>query len=294
MGANRISERRWIVTKCDQPQKILEAVQSINLAGHVVVRQRIRIPSLKIRIGLIGDYDDSVVAHIAIPKAILLVQQAANIDVDYCWLSTDAINEDRLHEFHGLWCVPASPYRDPERAIRAIQFARENRLPFIGSCGGFQHAIIEYARNVLAITDASHAESHPEAANCFISPLACALVEETERVTFSKRSHLRRAYNCESSNEAYHCRYGLNPAFQTALTNGHFAITAINSNGEVRALELRSHPFFVLTLFQSERKSLQGVVPPIVAEFIRHCHRCAVKKTGLETPFHKFTESKNE
>lgn len=226
-----------------------------------------------IRIGLIGDYDESVTAHRAIPLAIESAANELGLRFEIRWCPTDSINVPELHEFHGLWCVPASPYRDMEGALRAIRFARKSGRPFLGTCGGFQHAIIEYARNVLGWTKAAHAECTPGSESLVITPLHCALVEQCENVHFAEGSKLRYAYGTDNSSEGYHCRYGLNPAIKDALTEDALRIAAIDSGGEVRGLELAGHPFFVLTLFQPERAALQGVVPPIVRSFLRECAR---------------------
>src|SRR5687767_8764466 len=102
------------------------------------------------RIGLIGDYDRTVPAHQAIPIALNLAKGALGMPLWWEWVPTDAIqNASRITGFNGVWCVPASPYRNMDGALCAIQFAREQARPFLGTCGGFQHAIVEYARNVL-------------------------------------------------------------------------------------------------------------------------------------------------
>jgi len=77
---------------------------------------------------------------------------------------------------------PASPYTSMEGALDAIRYARESRRPFLGTCGGFQHAVIEYARNVCGLRDASHAETHPTAPILVVSPLSCPLVEQSEEI----------------------------------------------------------------------------------------------------------------
>jgi CTP synthase (UTP-ammonia lyase) len=69
--------------------------------------------------------------------------------------------------------------------------------------------------------------------------------------------------------EGYRCRYGLNPAFRHALTAGPLRVAAEDEAGDVRAVELEGHPFFVATLFQPERAALRGEVPPIVSAFVR-------------------------
>ena len=96
------------------------------------------------RVGLIGDYDATVPAHRAIPIALGLAGDEVSVSVEYEWIPTDEILDTlRVIDFNGLWCVPASPYRSVEGALIAIRFARENQRPFLGTCGGFQHVIIE-------------------------------------------------------------------------------------------------------------------------------------------------------
>ena len=96
-----------------------------------------------LRIGLIGDHDESVTAHRAIPVALRLAGDQLGRTVEFDWLATDAMPDAQgLASFDALWCVPASPYRDMDAALRAIRFAREQRRPFLGTCGGFQHSVI--------------------------------------------------------------------------------------------------------------------------------------------------------
>src|SRR5437667_12476552 len=168
----------------------------------------------ELAIGLIGDYDPNVKAHLAIPKALELAAKVVGCEVDQVWVATDSLDEgvEILGGLQGFWCVPASPYASMEGALRAIGFARRNRRPFLGTCGGFQHAIIEYARNVLGWADAEHAETAPNAVRPVITPLTCALVEKTDTVRFHKGSILATAYGCSEAKEGYHCSYGINPA----------------------------------------------------------------------------------
>src|SRR6266567_3461463 len=117
-----------------------------------------------IRIGLIGDFNSQVKAHIAIPRAVKLAANALGCEAETFWLATPLLEhnpEQLLSAYDALWCVPASPYESMKGALNAIRFAREHGVPFLGTCGGVQHAIIEYARNVLGLTEADHAESNP-------------------------------------------------------------------------------------------------------------------------------------
>ncbi len=102
------------------------------------------------RIALVGDFNPDVVAHQAIPKALALA--ADGMEVQPEWLDTESALHADLGGYAGFWCVPASPYRSMEGALRVIRFARENDRPFLGTCGGCQHAVLEFARNVLNIS----------------------------------------------------------------------------------------------------------------------------------------------
>src|SRR5947208_2132696 len=117
-----------------------------------------------VRIGLVGDRSEEVRAHRAIPRAFdLLAERKRGPRVTLTWISTAEIDPHDparvVTGFDGLWCVPGSPYENMDGALAAIRYARETRLPFLGTCGGFQHALIEVARNVLGAAGAGHAES---------------------------------------------------------------------------------------------------------------------------------------
>jgi CTP synthase (UTP-ammonia lyase) len=227
-------------------------------------------------IGLVGDYDAGVTAHQAIPRALALAQSALGAPLEFRWLPTESIeSDDVLAPFDALWCVPASPYRSMAGALRAIRFARERPRPFLGTCGGFQHAVVEYARNVLGWADAEHAETAPDAARPVIAALACSLVEVTDKVQLRPGSRIAAAYGATAAAEGYHCRYGLNEAFRETLVSGALRVTAEDAAGDIRALELQDHPFFVATLFQPERAALTGRLPPLVAAFARAAVRHA-------------------
>ena len=217
------------------------------------------------RIGLVGDRDDDITAHRAIPVALGLVAEQLGQTVAFDWLASDALPaDDALAAYDGLWCVPGSPYRDMGAVLRAIRVARERGVPFLGTCGGFQHAVIDYARDVLGWLDAEHAETAPGAPRAVIGLLECALVEESETLQLVPGSRIAAAYASATAHETYRCRYGLNRAFRDALLAGPLRASAFEAGGEVRAVELDGHPFFVGALFQPERAALRGELPPLV------------------------------
>nr|WP_314564533.1 CTP synthase [uncultured Pseudomonas sp.] len=223
-----------------------------------------------LHLALIGDYNPDVIAHQAIPVAL---QQAADIlglTVHAQWIDTDALPQS-LQGFDGFWCVPGSPYRDMEGALRAIRFAREQRRPFLGTCGGFQHAVLEYARNVLGWKDAEHGELAPHAKRAVITQLNCTLVEATDTVRLVPYTRIAEAYGTLDGQEGYRCRYGVNPEFLDALLEGDLIPSGHDSAGDLRAVELLDHPFFVATLFQPERSALKGITPPLAIALLKAC-----------------------
>ncbi len=218
------------------------------------------------RICLIGDYQPSVLAHQAIPKALALAADGA--DVRWVWLDTESAIDADLASYDGFWCVPASPYRSLEGALRAIRFAREQNRPFLGTCGGCQHAILEFARNVLKIGGAGHTECDPSTSEPVISNLACSLIEADEVLRPVPGSRLRDIYGTAEIRETYHCSYGLNPAYLSRLLDGGLRVGVTGPNGEARGFELPAHPFFFATLFQPERSAFSGHSHPLIKAFV--------------------------
>lgn len=231
-----------------------------------------------VRVGLVGDHDSSVTAHRAIPLALQLAGRVLGFRVVGEWIGTDTLSGGvtaELSSCQGIWCVPATPYRSEAGALLAIRYARERRRPFLGTCGGFQHALLEYARHVAGLTGAAHQESSPDAAEPVISPLACELVEQSGDVLIEPGTTLARAYLVDRATETYHCRYGLNPRYRSLLTSGPLRVSARDAAGAVRAVELDGHPFFVATLFQPERAALEDRAHPIVSAFATAASRTA-------------------
>ncbi len=206
----------------------------------------------------------------AIPAAL----RAASEAVEPVWIPTDSVGTAQsLAEFDGFWCTPGMPYTSAEGAMRAIQFARSQRVPFLGTSAGFQYALIEYARNVLGLADAGHQKSDPKAALPLITPLGCALAGVKARVRFTDGSILKRAYRTAESVEEYRCSFGLNNRYRRLLEGHDLYVAAYDDQHDPRAVELDGHPFFVATLFQPELSENN----PLVAAFVA-C--CAKKKQG--------------
>lgn len=225
-----------------------------------------------IHLALIGDHDPSVTAHAAIPKALALAADAEKLAIQSSWIGTGELEEGaekKLAEFDGIWCVPASPYKSMTGALNGIRFAREQQRSFLGTCGGCQHALIEFARNVLKLADADHEETNPDAPLLIISRLRCALREASDKIILKAPSRVRSIYGCDEIVEGYNCSFGVNPAHERFLEQSGLKIVGRDAQGEIRTVELATHPFFIGTLFQPERSALKGTVHPLIAAFAR-------------------------
>lgn len=225
-----------------------------------------------VRIGLIGDFNPDVIAHIAIPQALTLAGQKIECSVETEWLPTPLLEKDtgeRLVDFDGLWIVPASPSESMEGALLAIRFARERGVPFLGTCGGFQHALIEYARNVLNLAEADSAESNPESTLPLIAPLSCSLVEATDLIVLQPGSRIAAIYGKSEISEKYHCSFGLNPRFTRLFDTSGLRITGFDKSGEARVFDLDGHPFYMGTLFQPERSAFNDTAHPLIVAYMR-------------------------
>jgi CTP synthase len=222
-------------------------------------------------IAIVGDYSEKVTAHRAIPRALEIARGLSRADVGWEWVATRAIGAARsdLAAYSAVWVVPASPYENTAGALEAIRWARETGRPFLGTCGGFQHAIVELARNVAGIANADHAETSPGGPSLVVTRLSCSLVEATGKVHFAGGSLIGAAYGCASATEGYRCNYGFNPAYKGALEAAGLKFTVWDDSGEIRGAELPSHPFFAGVLFQPERAALRGEVPPLALAFVK-------------------------
>ncbi len=223
------------------------------------------------KIALLGDHSDRHTAHRAIPVALKLARDKSGADVAWEWVATRQIsNAPRdLAGYAGLWVVPASPYENTQGVFDAIRWAREGRLPFLGTCGGFQHMLIEFARNVAGITGADHSETNPGGTSLVVTHLSCSMAERKGGVHFAPGSLLGRAYPSPDADAEYNCNYGLNPAYRPALEAAGLVFTSWDDARDIRGAELPSNPFHAGVLFQPERAALRGVVPPLVLAFVK-------------------------
>ena len=217
-------------------------------------------------IALVGNRSQSVRAHARVPLLVEAMRRRDGIVVEPCWMpSEDAEDPAALDGFDGIWVVPGSPYTSAEGAITAARVARESGVPFLGTCGGFQHAVLEIARDVCGIA-AAHAE-YGDAGECVIVALECSLVGHEGAIRYVPGSLMQRIMGVERSVERYHCSYGLDPRYAGVLTDHGVRFTAHDEDGAARALELDGHPFFLGTLFQPELAGDGTRAHPVIRAF---------------------------
>lgn len=156
-----------------------------------------------------------------------------------------------------------------DKTLQAIRQAREDGVPCLGTCGGFQHMVIEVARNVLGFTDAQHAEYDPDASDLFISALECSPAGREMSVSLVPGSKAAGAYKATEVRESYYCNFGVNPERAQVLRGGVLQVVGSDEDGEIRVVELADHPFFVATLFVPQVRSSPGMPHPLVSAFLQ-------------------------
>jgi CTP synthase (UTP-ammonia lyase) len=230
----------------------------------------------KLLVGVIGDFLPTYDTHTMTNLSFRHSADSLGVKVEVEWLSTPTLDGDvdaKLRLFDAFLCAPGSPYKSSEGALNGIRFARENERPFIGTCGGCQHAIIEFARNVMGIEDAEHAEEHPDASNLFVTPLTCSLVGKVEEVKVLAGTRASKVYGTPTIKEKFYCNYGLNPARREDVEKAGLHVSGLDAGGEIRILELPKARFFFATLFVPQATSTPECPHPMITGLL---HSAAV------------------
>ena len=228
------------------------------------------------RVAILGEFDQSFPPHRATNEALAHTAAKLGLSVEAVWVSTADATIEAMRAYSAIWIAPGSPYKDFAKTLAVIRHAREQQIPCFGTCGGCQHIIVEYARNVLGFKDAQHAEYDPYASELFVSALECSLVGRELRVALVPGSRVARIYGTTEAVEQYYCNFGVNPEKVPLLRNGSLQITGSDPEGEVRVVELPDHSFFVGTLFVPQLRSTPERPHPLVTAFIRAAARIPV------------------
>ena len=240
---------------------------------------------LRPRVVLVGDRSNLVQAHTRIPVLFDGLSRTGGIPIEVYWLHSTEIEQPAdVAGFDGVWVVPGSPYTSPDGVMAAVQWAREEDVPFLGTCGGFQYMLLELARHVCGVGGAEHAETHPEAEDLLLVPLACSLLGEEAEVTIRPGTVAAAAMGAGRSTERYFCRYGLNTDYLARLEAAGLVVSGRDRGGEVRVAELAGRDFFVGSLFQPELSSDRTWVHPLITAFAaavcRHAQRRSAAHPG--------------
>jgi CTP synthase (UTP-ammonia lyase) len=240
--------------------------------------------SQAVRIGILGDFNPDFRSHHATPDSLQHAAHRLHRQVESEWIPTSSLTEPgaekMLEAFDGIWAAPGSPYKSFDGMLKGIEFARRRDWPFLGTCGGFQYALIECARNVLGIADADSAENNSGSKNIIIYPVACAvtgrlggapmLSGKVPEIHLRPGSYLHSFYGKDKEviTEEFFCNFEVNPEYEWASMEAGFPVVARGAKGEIRAIESPAHRFFVATLFQPQLSSTAENPHPLLLAFV--------------------------
>ena len=235
------------------------------------------------RIGIVGDFDRGKHSHWATEAALFHAAAKLGLQVEPRWISTVAVNTggaEQLEAFDGIWGAPGSPFASMHGMLRAIEYARARDMPYLGTCAGFQYALIEFTRNVLGVADADTAENAPDGKNIVITPVLCAMPDRAQGqprllgagvAQVLAGTHLERMCGAVDLRGEYFCSLETNPDFVARWQAEGLRVAAVGADGEMRAFELPPKRFFVATLFQPQLSSSYDKPHPIIMSYLRAC-----------------------
>ncbi len=249
---------------------------------------KIIMPSSEMKIAFVGKYLDLKESYKSLTEA--LIHAGAHLDsrVNIKWVDSEKIEEDGaqkyLNDCDGILVAGGFGQRGIEGKILAIQYAREEKVPFLGICLGMQLSMVEFARNVLGLENANSVEFDEETTNPLIylidefidasgskqvrtktSPMGGTMRLGEYECETKEGSNLRNAYDAPIIFERHRHRYEANPAYREALESNGMDITG-ESHGLIEAVEVVDHPWFLGVQFHPEFTSrLQNVNPAILA-----------------------------
>ena len=245
---------------------------------------RIKNPHHHVRVGIVGKYVEFPDAYKSLNEALLHGGIANDAKVELVYIDAEELEEGRswpreLFEVDSLLVPIGFGQRGTEGKIRAIRYAREHRVPFFGICLGMQCMVIEYARNVCGIKDATSSEFDPQTEHAIIYKLRDLLgVEEmggTMRLgaypcKLQEGTLARRIYNGAAEiSERHRHRYEVNQKYLSALKEHGLIISGLSPDGKfVEMVELADHPWFLGCQFHPEYKSKPTQPHPLFVSYI--------------------------
>ncbi|AZJ35646.1 CTP synthase [Tenacibaculum singaporense] len=247
--------------------------------------ERHKNPTSSVEIGLVGKYVELHDSYKSITEAFIHAGAAATnkTKVNVRWIHSEELTPEnaakQLEGLNGVLVAPGFGDRGIEGKIAAVQYVRENNIPFLGICLGMQMAVIEFARNVLNLKDANSTEMNPDVAHPVIN-----LMEEQKDVTekggtmrlgawdcqLTQDSKVFQAYKEELISERHRHRYEYNNDYKEQLENAGMKTAGVNpKTGLVEIVEIDSHPWFVGVQYHPEYKSTVLNPHPLFVSFIK-------------------------
>ena len=228
---------------------------------------------------LVGERNPTHRSHLAFDDVMARLPFGVVAD----WLPTNEaarIPDSALGDLDGIWMASGSPYRNVDGALRAIRFAREQGVPLLGTCGGFQHVVLEFMRNVAGVADAAHAELDPDELGAVIVPLACSLLGQRRWVQAVPGTRAAAICGLQPMDGYHFCGYGVASSSIARLESAGLVISGHADDAGVEIVELPTHPFYMASAFQpqvgTEGDPETGVLHPLIlafAEAVSQFHR---------------------
>lgn len=256
---------------------------------------RIKHPEDRVDIAFVGKYTKLKESYKSLIEAFVHAGAKLNLSVNLNWVDAEQIDSSStknvLSNMDGMLVPGGFGERGIEGKIKAIKYARESKVPFLGICLGMQCAVIEFARDVAHLNNADSEEFHPEA-SCKIIHLAKKwtkdekIVERDEKsekggtmrlgaypCQIKKGTKAYQTYNKELIYERHRHRYEFNNDYRKVLKEKGLTISGESPDGEfVEIAEIKNHPFFVGTQFHPEFKSRPLSPHPLILEFVKNAY----------------------
>ncbi|UII30310.1 CTP synthase [Fulvivirga ulvae] len=275
MRKEKLAER--VLAKLKIPNK-----NEPNLEQWKVFLGKLKNPTDEVKIGLVGKYVELPDAYKSIVEAFTHAGAVNECKVNIEWISSETVTPENcasiLGKFDGVLVAPGFGERGVEGKIEAVKFLRESKTPFFGICLGMQCAVIEFARNVLKLKDASSTELNEKTKNPVID-----LMEEQKKVTDKGGTMRLGAYPCDLKkgskassvygkvkiSERHRHRYEFNNKYLEQMEKAGLMATGINPDtGLVEVVELKDHPWFIGTQYHPELKSTVLNPHPLFVKFV--------------------------
>lgn len=225
------------------------------------------------RIIVMGDYDKTYRPHRATNSALQHACNKLNTPAEITWLFTDKLENEGINLLNNadyIWAAPA-PYKSKTGIFTGLQFARENKIPLLGTCGGMYYGLAEFAVNVLKIDDTyTNIDTSGTKNNQLFQRAACCNTGEfyQTNIIIKSNTHAYKAYQCKKITETSNCGFSFNHNYTELLKTYGMNCTAADDNGDAKIFEWQNHRFFVLTKYLPQMQSTQDMPHPLIMAFL--------------------------